>query len=218
MTTAASIARADLKEVRALIRQARSVLVTSRRRLRTGLGKERRLLTKRQATLARRIKKLADEYRSNRRKLREMAPAWQAITTEIATLEREMAALREREARVKSHLAEVKNWKRSKAASKAGRASWERTSEWFDRFLYNVEGTQDSNGQTVPRTVAAAVARENGWRSRYTPDQAAERMSEIVHDNPYIIAEWQARPSLVKAKEREVKREELARYLASVPF
>lgn len=218
MATPAALARAELKEVRTLIRVARVALRGAHRKVRSSFGKEHRTLAKRQATLARRIKRLADEYKSNRRRLREMAPAWQAITGEIATLEREINALRERESRVKSHLAEVRNWKRSKAASRAGRASWERTAEWFDRYLYNAEGITTDNGASIPRAMAAAVAREHGWRSKLTPDRAAERLAEVIHDNPYIVIEWSSRPSLVKAREREVRHEELARALANVPF
>lgn len=212
-TTPLKLAQAERREIRRLLTRATAALKAAQKHHRKGLIAERRKLMKRQATLARRIKRLADEYRSNRKRLREMRPAWEALTREMAALESEVGKLLAREERAKRLVEESRDSRRTAHARRAGLVSAERTADWYSRYLHNVERGTGPSGNPISTSFALAVARHQGWRSKHSPDRAWELLNEVVHDNPFAEAEYFNRqlPSL----ERRWRREQLA---ASVPF
>ena len=217
MRTSTIAARRELRDIHALIRAAKKHLRLAHQKTRQGVGKEKKRLDKHQKVLAGRIKKIADEYRSGRKKLRDLTPAWNEITAAIHTHERELELLRGREARALAEIQANRSEKRTSAARKAGRALQEKRSEWFHNYLEGLErGYGAMQGNVISHAFAIATATKHRWPLHVTPHQAVEKLAHIFHEQDEEF--WAFENRRLKAQEKRWSREQWAQAAGAVPF
>ena len=210
-------ARRELRDIHKLIREARAHLRAASAKSRQGLGREKKRLEKHQRVLAARIKKIADEYRTGRKRLRELRPAWDEITALIHKHEQELAQLRLREQRAIEEIARNKSEKRTSAARIAGKALQEKRGEWFHAYLGGLEkGYGSMKDNVISNAFAIATATRLRWPLRITPHEAVEKLAHIFHEQDQEY--WAFENRRQKQLEKQWQREQWAQAAGEVPF
>lgn len=217
--TSTMAARRELSDIRKLIQKARKAVRLAMSSARTGVGRDKRRLEKHQRVLAARIKKIADEYRTGRKRLRELRPAWDEITAAIHAHERELEGLRVREQRALEEIARNRSDKRTRAAHIAGKALQEKRAEWFHNYLANLEqGYGMLAGGKITNAYAIATAIHHRWPLKISPHEATEKLAHLAHENPDEAAGFVLSAKAEKARERQWTREQWAQGAGGVPF
>jgi DNA repair exonuclease SbcCD ATPase subunit len=217
--TSTMAARRELSDIRRLIQKARKAVRTSMASARSGVGRDKRRLEKHQRVLAARIKKIADEYRSGRKRLRDLAPAWNEITAAIHAHEKELESLRVREQRALEEIARNKSATRTRAAHIAGKALQEKRGEWFHNYLASFEqGYGMLADNKITNAYAIATAIHHQWPLRITPHEATEKLAHLAHESPDEASGHVMSAKAERARERQWTREQWAQGAGGVPF